>query len=70
MEGYVKNTTQEMADYLFSSVSYEKDRQYLTDALSEFFSYIYENWSEKEWIFPKSYSFKVEIKWKPMFILN
>lgn len=42
MESYVKNTTQEMADYLFSSVSYEKERQYLTDALSEFFNYIYE----------------------------
>lgn len=39
---FIEKTTEEMSSYLFSSVSYYKDRQYLTEALSEYFNYIYD----------------------------
>lgn len=39
---FMSSAVQEMASYVFSSISYEKDYQYLTDAMSEFFDYVYD----------------------------
>lgn len=39
---FIEKTTEEISSYLFSSVSYDKERQYLTDTLAEYFNYIYD----------------------------
>lgn len=41
MEAFVENAVNEVADYVFESVSYQKDRTYLTEALHDYFYYIY-----------------------------
>lgn len=40
-EAFLKQAIGEVADYIFDSVSYEKEREYLTQALSDYFYYIY-----------------------------
>lgn len=42
MCSFIETTTKEMSEYLFSSVSYVKDREYLTESIAEYFKYIYE----------------------------
>lgn len=41
MEEFIEKAVEEISAYLFSSVSYEKDRKYLTDAMADYFFYIY-----------------------------
>lgn len=41
IEAFIERAIGEVARYIFDSVSYEKDREYLTQALSDFFYYIY-----------------------------
>lgn len=39
---FIEKKTQELAEYLFSSVSYQKERDYLSKSLVEYFTYIYD----------------------------
>lgn len=41
IEAFMEQAIREVADYIFDSVSYEKERKYLTQALSDYFYYIY-----------------------------
>lgn len=42
MEIFLQKVIEEVAPYLFSSVAYEKERQYLTRALTDYIFYIYD----------------------------
>lgn len=41
MEAFIEKAIEELSQYMFDSVSYRKDREYLTQALSDYFYYIY-----------------------------
>lgn len=45
---FIQTTTREMSDFLFSSVSYKKERDYLTEAMLEYFTYIYDTIFQNE----------------------
>lgn len=42
MGDFIEKAIEEVSQYLFASVSYEKDYEYLKEALAEFFHYIYD----------------------------
>lgn len=41
MEAFIDKASEEVAQYIFASVSYKRDYKYLADGLSEYFHYIY-----------------------------
>lgn len=43
MESFLEKAVAEMAEYVFSSVLYKPEHEYLTKTLAEYFRYIYEN---------------------------
>lgn len=42
IESFIKMATAEVGKYIFDSVSYKPDREYLTQALNDYFRYIYD----------------------------
>ncbi len=40
---FIQKATEELAEYMFGSVSYEKDYNYLKEALKDYFDYIYQS---------------------------